>query len=67
MNDSVPLVPNSPAVSAPLPPLYVYNSELDSYIFYTSAKADTQRFNKAFRYNYEIAKVGVDRAFCLGK
>lgn len=34
--------------------VYVYNSELDSYIFYTSAKADTQRFNKAFRYNYEI-------------
>ena len=34
--------------------VYVYNSELDSYILYSSAPADAQRFNKAFRYSYEI-------------
>lgn len=34
--------------------VYMYNSELDSYVLYSSAPADAQRFNKAFNFSYEI-------------
>lgn len=34
--------------------VYMYNSEQDAYLLYSSATEDTQKFSKAFRYNYEI-------------
>ncbi len=36
--------------------VYMYNSEQDAYILYSSADSNTQKFSKVFRYNYEVYK-----------
>lgn len=36
--------------------IYVYNSEQDAYILYSSADAHSQKFSKAFNYVYDVYK-----------